>query len=123
DLGTSEGGLHLFGRRGAHDNRSALLVCVAQCVVVGRVQHERVVEIELALERDLRHPPPGGSEPALPHSSTVSPGWICSTCALVSFASSSGRPTRIGNVPQCPGTQRGLPSSSRARAASFGPIV
>src|ERR1044072_5795120 len=88
DLGTREGRLDLLRRRGTNDDGSALFVCVPQRVVVGRVQDECVVEVELAFERDLGHPAPGGSEPAFPHNSTVSPGWIWSTCALVSPASS-----------------------------------
>src|SRR5581483_6542202 len=88
-----------------------------------RVQHERVGQVELSDEDDLRDAPAGRSEPALSHSSTVSPGWRCSTVALVSFASASGRPLKAGKVPQWHGTQRGFPSSSSAAAASSGPIV
>src|SRR5262245_25721832 len=118
-----QGGLHLLGGRGAHDYGPPLLVRQLQRVVLDRVQHQGVVEVELAFEGDLRDPAAGGPEPALPHSSTVSPGCHCSTWALVSAASACGVPVKIGNVPQWYGRQRTLPSSSRATAASFGPIV
>ena len=72
----------------------------AERVVVDRVEHEGVAELELAVERDLRDPPAGRSEPALSHSSTVSPGPMFSTTALVSAASSAGVPVSSGNVPQ-----------------------
>ena len=83
----------------ACDDGASAGVCVAKCGVLGRVEHERAFEVELALERDLRHAAAGGSEPALSHSSTVSPGCTSSTCAGVSWRSFSGVPTRIGNVP------------------------
>ena len=71
----------------------------AHRLVVEAIEHERAFEVEIACERDLRHAAAGRSEPALPHSSMLSPGAIASSFALVSFASSSGEPVKTGNVP------------------------
>ena len=111
------------GVRGPDHDRPALLVRGPQSLHLDGVQHEGIVELQFPVERDLGNPPSGRAEPALPHSSTVSPGSMRSTCDRVSFASASGVPVRSGKVPQWQGTQRGLPSSSSASAASSGPIV
>src|SRR5438105_2331706 len=97
-----------------------------ECLDVELVQHEHFGrQLELALDRDLRHLPAGGAEPALPHSSTVPPGSTStiSTPAGACSRNASGVPVSAGNVPQWHGTQRLAPSSSSARAASRGPIV
>ena len=64
------------------------------------VEHERALEVERALERELGNPPARRAEPALPHSSTDPPGSgeITSTPGA-SSRSWSGVPARIGNVP------------------------
>ena len=64
------------------------------------VEHERALELERALERELGDPPARRAEPALPHSSTDPPGSgaITSTPGA-SSRSCSGVPARIGKVP------------------------
>src|SRR5439155_19363586 len=123
DLGPRERRLDLLRAARSDHDRPALLVSRLERLDFDRIQYERLPEIELALERDLGHAPSRRSEPALSHSSTVSPGSMRSTWDLVSFASASGVPVSSGNVPQWHGTQRGLPRSSRAIAAASGPIV
>src|SRR5436190_758915 len=50
----------------SHDDGSTLVVRRAQHVVVGDVvEDERAFDVELALDRQLRHAAAGGSEPAL----------------------------------------------------------
>ena len=73
---------------------------VAEACVVEIVEDERTREIERAFERELRYSPSRRSEPALPHSSIVSPGSgeITSTPGA-SSRSSAGVPARIGKVP------------------------
>ena len=64
------------------------------------VEHERIVEVELALDGDLRHAPASGPEPALSHSSTEPPGSSATTSTpLASCLSSSGVPLSNGKVP------------------------
>jgi hypothetical protein len=63
--------------RGPHDDRGASLVSRAQALEVGDVvEDERLAERErgIAFDDDLGDAPTGRSEPALPHSSMVSPG-------------------------------------------------
>ena len=48
------------------------------------VEHECAVEIDLALDRDLRHPAPRRPEPALSHTSMVWPGSMTSSSTSVS---------------------------------------
>src|SRR5262249_33433165 len=94
--------------------------------VVDGVEDERLLDRHgrVALDGDGGHAPARCAEPAFLHSWTVSPGWIRATSTPgASSASSSGRPTSAGNVPQWHGTQRFTPRSSSAFAASLGPIV
>src|SRR5581483_5385017 len=100
DLRPRERRLHLVGRPRAHGDRATLGVRLAERVVVDVVEHERVAEVELSFDADLGHTAPGGAEPALPHSWTVSPGSMRSTCDFVSAASASGVPVSSPNVPQ-----------------------
>ena len=56
-------------------HRPSRCVCLPELVGPGRFHPEHVVrQLELALDRDLGHALPGRAEPALSHSSTVSPG-------------------------------------------------
>src|SRR6266536_4163501 len=72
--------LHLNGRGRADDDRTACLVRLVQLLrVADLVEHEGIVEIELALDGDLRNAPPRRSEPALSQIWTVPPGSIAST--------------------------------------------
>ena len=69
--------------------------------VLERVDDERVGHVDRPLERDRRHAPPGRAEPALSHSSTVSPG--AGTSSSIPSGSrgrnASGVPVSSGNVP------------------------
>src|SRR5436190_12128586 len=114
-----------FGRRCPHDDRTPGLVrLLERGLVRDVVQHERVVQVELSLDSNLRHAPAGGSEPALPQTVVVSPGSsaITSTPGACS-RSSSGVPASSGKVPKWEGMQRFAPSSSSATPASRGSIV
>src|SRR5262245_1161435 len=123
DLRPRERLLHVLGRTGPDDHRPSRVVRVAERGLVGHVvEHERVVEIELAGECDLRDAPAGRSEPALPHSSIVPPGSTSTTSALgASSRSFSGVPVRSPNVPHCPATRPGLPGAPGGTAAPPGP--
>ena len=69
--------LDLLGRGGAHDDGPARFVRLPQTILVGGiVEDERFVEVELPLDRDLRHAAARRSEPALPHSASDCPGSI-----------------------------------------------
>src|SRR6185503_16034761 len=60
--------LDLLRRARAHDDRPPGLVRFVQALVVRDVvEHERVRQLELALDRDLRDAPPRRAEPALSH--------------------------------------------------------
>ena len=86
----------------AHDHGGALGVRRAERVeVVDRLDDERALELERALERDRGDAAPRRAEPALPHRSSVSPGdgASSSTPCGRSGRSASGVPLRIGNVP------------------------
>ena len=66
--------------------------------VTGRKVPE--IALEGTVDRDLGHADAGRAEPALPHSSIVSPGSGASTSTSgASPRSSSGVPVRSGNVP------------------------
>src|SRR5438094_742627 len=101
DLGAGEGCLDLFGRLRADDDRPPLLVRGFEGGIVGDVvQHQRVVGLELALDRDLRDAAAGGSEPAFSQTVAVSPGSSASTSTPGACCrSSSGVPASSGNVP------------------------
>ena len=93
--------LDRFRRRGAHDDRATGFVRLVEALGVGHIlEHERVVELELAFDGDLGNPPPGGAEPALSHRVTDSPGAIaCTSTPGACCRSSSGVPARSGKVP------------------------
>jgi hypothetical protein len=94
--------LDLLRRARAHDDRPSGLVRFVQALVVDDVvEHERVGELELTLDRDLRDASPGCAEPALSHRLTDAPGSIAcmSTSAGACCLSSSGVPATSGNVP------------------------
>src|SRR4029078_7694459 len=80
-LGPGERRLDLLGRAVATAARAALLVRLFQRRLVRAVvQHERVAELELVLDRDLGDALPGGAEPALAHQTVVvSPGCFSTT--------------------------------------------
>src|SRR5439155_1300538 len=87
--------LDLFGGRGANDDRPPRLVSGVQFLGArDRVQDERIVQVELALDGDLRHAAAGRSEPALPHSSSDPPGsrTTISTSCTSAFSSSGVEP-------------------------------
>src|SRR5712691_7108036 len=101
NLRMRERGLHGLRRGGSHDDRPPGPVCFVQCPLINDVvEHERLVEVELAVDRDLRDPSSRCTEPALPHSSIVPPGsTACTSTPLARRFSSSGDPARSGNVP------------------------
>ena len=68
----------------ARIDRSALVERSSDRCVVEPVEHECAVEIDFALDRDLRHPAPRRPEPALPHTSMVWPGSMTSSSTSVS---------------------------------------
>ena len=111
--------------RRAHDDRLAGTMRLAQDLgVADAVEDDRLLERQLALDRDLGHASARRTPPSLSHSAIVSPGSIMCTSTLgASSCSSCGVPRKTGNVPKWHGTQRFTPSSSSATAASFGPIV
>jgi hypothetical protein len=78
-----------------------VLVCDVQSHLVGDVlEHERALDVQLALHRDLGDAAAGCTEPALPHSVRVSPGSIaCTSTPLACCFNWSGVPERSGNVP------------------------
>src|SRR6187551_1944766 len=128
DLRALERCTHRIGRRSADDDGDSLRVRLLETAhVLHPVEDEGVVErdVVLALDGDLRHAPPRGAEPALPHSSTDSPGSgvRISTPLGACSLSWSGVPVSSGKVPQWQGRQRFVPSSSSATPASLGPIV
>ena len=99
-------------RRAAPEHRLARLwarlVFIWRSAKAGRSQRYRDTISRLfskvVMENDLKWPQwedqNQRSRTAGPHTSTESPGWIRSTCALVSSASWSGVPVRTGKVPQ-----------------------
>src|SRR5438309_1020700 len=69
DLGTGERGLHALRGRSAHHDRRPVPVRDVHTGLVGDVvQDERIAQLELALDGDLRNAPARGPEPALSHS-------------------------------------------------------
>ena len=64
-LRPDERGLHLVGRRGPNDHRTALCVRLAKRVDVDRVEYQRVSYVDLALERDLGDAPYGWPKDAV----------------------------------------------------------
>ena len=75
DLRPRERRLDLLGRRRADDDGRARSERLPQpLAVVDVVEHERLRDVELALDRELRHAAPGRAEPALSHTVTDSPG-------------------------------------------------
>src|SRR5947208_13094036 len=101
DLGAGQCLLHAFRGFGADDDRPAPVVRFLQRSVVGNiVEHERVVELDLALDGDLRHPAAGGPKPALSQIAVVSPGSsVMTSMPGACCRSSSGVPASSGKVP------------------------
>src|SRR5512134_628037 len=75
-LAARERRVHLLDGRGTDDDRRAAGVRGPdRADVAAVVEHERALEVDRALERDLRHLAPRGAEPALAHQNvSVSPG-------------------------------------------------
>ena len=115
-------------RVGAHDHRHARVERLPQRPEIRHaVDDERLVQRHrrIAFERELRDAAAAPPPPALPQIVTESPGSIISisTPAGASSFSFCGVPVSAGKVPQWHGTQRFVPSSSSATAASRGPMV
>src|SRR5204863_3118295 len=90
--------LDLVGRGRSHDDRRARVVGLVKALDVrDLVQHERVGQLELALDGDLGDAPAGRPEPALSHNVTDSPGSIaCTSTPAACCLSSSGVPASSG---------------------------
>ena len=96
-----KGSLDRLRRSGSYDDRLPGGVRFLQRALIGNVvEHERLADVELTFDGDLRDAPSRRSEPALSHSSIDSPGSMAWTSTpLASCFNSSGVPARSGNVP------------------------
>src|SRR5258705_12790699 len=96
-----ERGLDRRRRSGPDDDRAPGRVCVLQLAFVGHiVEDQRLADVELAFDGDLRDTASRRTEPALSHSSIDPPGSMSYTSTpFASCFSSSGVPARSANVP------------------------
>src|SRR5919204_3334054 len=103
-LRPAEGAQHLVGGTGTDDHGPAFVVRRPERLdVVDALEDERVLVHRnggISFDGDLRDAAPGGAEPALPHTVTVSPGsTACTLTWGASCCSSSGVPWSSGKVP------------------------